>query len=114
MWGLVILMVFQLLGSLLAAWGVGLPGPVLGMLLLLGALLLLGRVPKVLQTTSAQLLTYLPLMLIPPAVGIMDQWAVLAEHALALSVALVGSLCVSLPLTAWIMQKLILRQGQGC
>lgn len=111
MWGLLLLVLFQLLGTVIAYLGVALPGPVIGMLLLLVALLLLRRVPEPLKVTSAQLLKYLPLMLIPPAVGIMSQWSVMMSSALAISVALLGSLLISIPLTAWILQKMVQKKS---
>lgn len=111
MLGLLVLVLFQMAGTLIAAWGINLPGPVIGMLLLLVALLLLRRVPEPLQVTSTQLLKYLPLMLIPPAVGIMSQWSVITSHLLAISVALLGSLVISIPLTAWILQRLVTKEG---
>ncbi|WP_114417919.1 CidA/LrgA family protein [Marinospirillum perlucidum] len=111
MWGLLLLVLLQMLGSLINAAGLALPGPVIGMLLLLGLLLLLGRVPEPLQVTSSQLLKYLPLMLIPPAVGILSQWQVITSSFLAISVALLGSLLISIPLTAWLLQRLVKRKA---
>lgn len=113
MWGLLILVLFQLVGTALMQLGVPLPGPVLGMLLLLVALLLIGRVPDALRQTSGQLLKYLPLLLIPPSVGIMAQWDVITSNFLAISVALLGSLLVSIPLTAWVLQTLVRRRRAG-
>lgn len=113
MLGLLLLLLFQMAGALIAGFGVGLPGPVIGMLLLLIFLLVLRRVPEPLQVTSSQLLKYLPLMLIPPAVGIMSQWQVLASNLIAISVALLGSLLVTLPLTAWILQRLVARRASS-
>jgi holin-like protein len=108
--GLLVLVIFQLLGTLIAVAGVKLPGPVIGMLLLLMTLLLLRRVPEPLKVTSTQLLKYLPLMLIPPAVGILSQWQVVTSHLLAISVSLIGALLISIPLTAWVLQGLVRRR----
>lgn len=111
MWGLLLLVLFQMLGTSIAYLGVALPGPVIGMLLLLVALLLLRRVPEPLKVTSTQLLKYLPLMLIPPAVGIMSQWQVILSSYVAISVALLGSLLISIPLTAWILQRMVQKKS---
>ncbi|WP_404419498.1 CidA/LrgA family protein [Marinospirillum sp.] len=113
MWGLLLLVLFQFAGTLIAALGINLPGPVIGMLLLLVVLLVLRRVPEPLQVTSGQLLKYLPLMLIPPAVGIMSQWEVITSSFLAISVALLGSLVISIPLTAWVLQRLATRGAES-
>ncbi|SFC52009.1 Putative effector of murein hydrolase LrgA, UPF0299 family [Marinospirillum celere] len=113
MLGLLMLILFQFAGTLIAGLGVNLPGPVIGMLLLLAVLLLMRRVPEPLQITSSHLLKYLPLMLIPPAVGIMSQWEVITSSFVAISVALLGSLVISIPLTAWILQRLVTRRAES-
>ena len=85
--GLLIVLVFQCLGEIIKAWtGIFLPAPVIGMLLLLLALNLRGQsVPTTLGEASQQLIRYLPLMFLPPAVGLFflgeqfnDQWPAIA------------------------------------
>ncbi len=104
---LTILLAFQLAGEALVAllhWP--LPGPVLGMILLLAALLLRGRVSAGLGEDAQQLLRYLPLVLIPPSVGIMDHWHTLAADGWAVAATIVLSTLISLVLAAGLMRLL--------
>lgn len=111
--GLTWLVLFQLLGTacnvLLLPM---LPGPIIGMLLLFVFLLLRGEVGQPMSEAAATLLRYLPLLLVPPAVGVM----VYATQIAADFWALVGALCLSLLLSllfaGWLMQKLIERQAR--
>lgn len=110
MQGLFWLLLYQWFGTALSTWGLPLPGPIIGMLLLLLHLQLRGSVESSLQKTSAALLRHLPLLLIPPAVGVMTQMDVLLAHRLAIVASLGVSLVVALPLTGWVMQRLMRRR----
>lgn len=111
--GLTWLVLFQLLGTGLNALFLPmLPGPIIGLVLLFGALMARGGVDEALSVASGSLLRYLPLLLIPPAVGVM----VYAEAIRADFWALVGALSLSLLLaffgTGLLMQALIERQAR--
>ena len=68
--GLTWLVLFQLLGTALNHLFVPvLPGPIIGLLLLLGFLVVRGQVSEPLSQAASGLLRYLPLLLVPPAVG---------------------------------------------
>src|SRR5690606_26353337 len=70
--GLTWLVLFQLLGTALNVLLLPmLPGPIIGLLLLFVALLLRGQASESLQVAASGLLRYLPLLLVPPAVGVM-------------------------------------------
>ena len=58
----------------------------------------------------SSLLKYLPLILVPPAVGVMAYASDIAADFWAVVGALVLSLLVSLAFAGWLMQKLIERQ----
>ena len=60
--------------------------------------------------SAGTLLGYLPLLLVPPAVGIMVQWQRIGADFWAIAAALVLSLLVGIPLTGALMQWLIRRQ----
>lgn len=113
--GLLLLLVFQLAGTALNLWLLSaLPGPILGMLLALAWLGIEGPGNEELRQSAGMLLKYLPLLLVPPAVGIMVQWQRIIADFWAISAALVLSLLVGMPLTGWLMQWLIRRQlGRG-
>lgn len=63
-----------------------------------------------LRQSAGTLLGYLPLLLVPPAVGIMVQWQRIGADFWAIAAALVLSLLVCIPLTGALMQWLIRRQ----
>lgn len=109
--GLSWLVLCQLLGTALNVLLIPiLPGPIIGMLLLFGFLLLRGEVGEPLHLASSSLLKYLPLLLVPPAVGVMVYAEAIAADFWAVAGALLLSLLVSIVFAGWLMQKLIERQ----
>ncbi|MBZ9664599.1 CidA/LrgA family protein [Pseudomonas sp. LMG 31766] len=109
--GLSWLVLCQLLGTVLNVLLLPmLPGPIIGMLLLFAFLMLRGEVGEPLSVASSSLLKYLPLILVPPAVGVMAYASDIAADFWAVVGALVLSLLVSLAFAGWLMQKLIERQ----
>jgi holin-like protein len=110
--GLTWLVLFQLCGTAInVLWLSMLPGPIIGMLLLFAFLLLRGEVGEPLSVASTGLLRYLPLLLVPAAVGVMVYVQVLAADFWAIVGALTLSLLLSLAFVGWMMQKLIERQA---
>ncbi|WP_457978008.1 CidA/LrgA family protein [Ectopseudomonas composti] len=109
--GLSWLVLCQLLGTVLNVLLLPmLPGPIIGMLLLFVFLMLRGEVGEPLNVASSSLLKYLPLILVPPAVGVMAYAGDIAADFWAVVGALVLSLLISLAFAGWLMQKLIERQ----
>jgi holin-like protein len=112
--GLTWLVVLQLLGSIIHLWLLPvLPGPIIGMVLLFGLLLLRRGIPEPLEKTAALLLQYLPLLLIVPAAGIMTSSDALLADMPAIAGGLVLSLLVTVPFCGWLMQTLIRRMARG-
>jgi len=110
--GLTWLVLFQLLGTALNHLLVPvLPGPILGLLLLLVFLMLRGEVGTPLSEASASLLRYLPLLLVPPAVGVMVYAAAIAADFWAIVGALVVSCLVTLVFVGLLMQRLMRRHA---
>jgi putative effector of murein hydrolase LrgA (UPF0299 family) len=92
--GLTWLVLFQLLGTALNHLFIPvLPGPIIGLLLLLVYLLVCGQVSEPLNE-AAKVLRYLPLLLVPPAVGVMVYAADIAADFWAIAGALVLSLLI--------------------
>ena len=111
--GLSWLVLCQLLGTALNVLLLPmLPGPIIGMLLLFGFLLLRGEVGEPVQVAAGSLLKYLPLLLVPPAVGVMAYAEAIVADFWAVAGALVLSLVLSVVFAGWVMQKLIERQGR--
>ena len=112
--GLVWLLLFLFLGTAInVLWVPALPGPIIGLLLLFVYLLIRREVSDELGAITANLLKYLPLLLVPPAAGIMVHVGTLQAEFWAIAVSLTVSLLVGIPLTGWLMQTLIKRQQRG-
>lgn len=99
------LLVFQALGEGLAfALRLPVPGPVLGMALLAGWLMLDARAADRLRGTSLELLKHLSLLFVPAGVGVMLHAARIADEALAIGVALVASTALAIVVTGLVVQ----------
>jgi putative effector of murein hydrolase LrgA (UPF0299 family) len=111
--GLTWLVLFQLLGTAVNHLVLSmLPGPIIGLVLLLGYLMLRGEVSEPLSVAASSLLRYLPLLLVPPAVGVMVWASAIAEDFWAIFGTLALSLMVSVTFAGWLMQRLIERQAR--
>jgi putative effector of murein hydrolase LrgA (UPF0299 family) len=106
--GILILLGFQLLGEILYRLGwLPLPGPVIGMVLLMFFLFWKPRaLSKPLDATARLLLDWLGLLFVPAGVGVVSDLDVLRAQWLPILVGLVGSTLVSLVSTAYLMHKL--------
>lgn len=93
--------VLQLVGEAIAyAAGLPVPGPVIGMALLL-AVLAIWRVPsEAIDRTAEGLLSHLSLLLVPAGVGVIAQFAVIAAHGWAIGLVVVVSTLITLAATA--------------
>ena len=109
--GFTVLVSFQLLGTGLNALLLPkLPGPIIGRVLLFACLLLTRKVSEPLDLAAGGLLRYLPVLLLPPAVGVMVHFADIRADLWAIAGSLVISLIISLVFAGWLMQMLINRQ----
>lgn len=79
--------------------GLPLPGPVIGMVLLLGWLALVRRERPALESVSGWLLAHLSLLLIPSSVGLIEQGATLSRYGLGLLVATAVSTVLTMLVT---------------
>ena len=110
--GFLILLAFQLLGeSLVVVLGLPLPGPVIGLVLLLVGLLGLGRIPNSLKITSDGLLSNLALLFIPAGVGLVLHFDLLASEGWIILLALVISTILATLVTTALFQWLMKRVG---
>lgn len=111
--GMSMLLGCQMLGELVArGLTLPIPGPVIGMVILLGALLVRGRVPASLRMTGEGLLRYLTLLFVPAGVGLMVHGALIGRDVLPILVTLVGSTAITLAVTAWVLARLQARLGR--
>lgn len=108
--GLTVLLICQFVGEILTrALLLPVPGPVLGMLLLLAGLALRGRQGKAapgVKQADEGLLSHLGLLFVPAGVGVVTELDVLGANWLAVTVALLGSTIAGLLVTGFVMQRL--------
>jgi holin-like protein len=105
--GLVQILVFQGLGELASRFLVPLiPGPVIGLVLLLGYLAVRKSVPAPVDLVASALVQHLGLLFVPAAVGVVLFWPQLKSHALAVAVALVASVILAIAVPALVLRLL--------
>lgn len=99
--GLLLILVCQLVGEFVVrTLGLPVPGPVAGMVLFLGWLLLRNPGPDAGEVRAADgLLTYLPLFFVPAGVGIVVHVPELLAQWLPITVGLLASWLVALAVT---------------
>lgn len=87
-----LILAFQLAG-VVAVQGLGLPvpGPVVGMVLLLAAMLSLPRLAAAVRPAGQGILAHLSLLFVPAGVGVVGHLATLGGQGLAIAAALLGS-----------------------
>lgn len=111
--GVLLLLVFQCLGELIkVATGIVLPGAVIGLLLLLTTLILLRGVPAWLDQGSQRMLDLLPLLLMPPSVGLVFLAPQLHSQWLAIAGAVLLGTPLTLLLSAALLQWLLNRASR--
>ena len=110
--GVAWLLALQALGELLGrALGLPIPGPVIGLLLLLVAL----RLPSIQASVGEAanfLLSHLSLLFVPVGVGVMTHLGLLEAHGGRVVAVIVLSTWVGLGATAWTLHWLLRRQAR--
>lgn len=109
--GIITLLVFQFLGeSISKLFELLVPGPVIGMVLLVIFLVIKKSSFESLDNAVALHLRYLPLLFIPAAMGIITQSDILSKEFLAISVSLFLGTIVALAFSAKLMDYLTIKQ----
>jgi putative effector of murein hydrolase LrgA (UPF0299 family) len=102
-----VLLVFQCLGEgLVYVFGLPVPGPVAGMLLLFAALLAFPALLERIENTANELLRHLSLLFVPAGVGILVAASSGSGHWLALLAGLIGSTLLTMAVTALVLRAL--------
>ncbi len=104
--GFVWLLCMQSLGELLSkGLSLSVPGPVIGMLMLLAALRLESiRTPV--AACADYLLSHLSLLFVPVGVGVMAHLGLINQYGLRMLVVVVLSTWVAMVVTAWVLRRL--------
>ncbi len=103
--GLVTLLVFQGLGEVIArVLSLPVPGPVVGLCLLLAALHLRGRVDPDLDLVASGFCTHLGLLFVPAAVGVVMFLPELREHGLIVGAILAISVVLAMAAAALVLR----------
>jgi holin-like protein len=104
---LAVLLMFQFAGELIrGVTGLPVPGPVIGMVLLLIALVMKLPLPEGIHATSRKLLAYLGLLFVPAGAGIVTRLSLIGAHWLPIVIAVVGSTIITMVITALVMRGL--------
>jgi putative effector of murein hydrolase LrgA (UPF0299 family) len=102
--GLVRILFFQGLGELVSHFVLALiPGPVVGLILLLGWLSARRTVPQSVDLVATTLVQHLGLLFVPAAVGVVMFWPQLRAHAAAITLALAVSVVLTVGVTAVVL-----------
>jgi putative effector of murein hydrolase LrgA (UPF0299 family) len=105
--GLVEILLFQGLGEIASRFALPLiPGPVIGLVLLLAWFRLRRRVAPSVELVANALVQHLGLLFVPAAVGVVMFWPQLRSHAVAVVAALVGSVVLTVAVTAVVLKYL--------
>lgn len=109
---LVALFVFQLAGEVLVqALGLPLPGPLVGMLLLVAALVMRGRVPDALRDTAGHFLRHMMLLFIPAVSGVMMHFGRVGQEWLPFLVAGLLGAAITIAVTALTLRWMLRRSA---
>jgi holin-like protein len=112
--GFALILVFQLAGELLTRLlSLPVPGPVIGMVLLLLALELELPQQEPLRAASAGLLSILSLLFVPAGVGIVQHLPRLSAEWFALTAALLVSTAATIAVTGLVAARLLRRPTGG-
>ncbi len=114
------ILLFQLIGEFIQKFTeISIPGPVIGLILLLGVLLIRAKyfkehpsIENSLVDFSERFLNYLPLLFIPVGVGVVMHLSLLEENLISvISIIVLGTL-LTLALTGFIMEKFLKNDNQ--
>lgn len=112
--GMAILLLCQLAGTVLQqAMGLPVPGPVIGMVLLLGLLTWRGGPSESLEGAAQGLLKYLGLLFVPAGVGFVTELPELRANAAAIAVSILVSTFLALAVTGLLMQLLLRKDRES-
>lgn len=112
--GLVEILLFQGLGEVVSRFVVPLvPGPVIGLILLLAWLQIRKGVPEPVESVASTLVQHLGLLFVPAAVGVVMFWPHLKSNAVAVVTALVVSVVLTIAVSAIVLRIFTRKPQRG-
>jgi len=103
--GLVQILIWQGMGELISKFFIpDIPGPVIGLLLLLGFLVIKGEVNQPLGMVADTFRQHLGLLFVPASVGVVLFLPDLKTHGLAVTLALLVSVVLTIAVTALVLK----------
>lgn len=98
---LIAILILQLIGETLSrALGLPVPGPVLGLVLMVGLLVASRRFADLVRPTAQGLLSHLSLLFVPAGVGVVGHFATLGDQTAAILLAVLGSTVLAITVGA--------------
>jgi len=114
-----IILLYQLIGELFQKFfGLSIPGPVIGLVLLLLTLLLIQKreravpIKEDLYNSAEILLNYLPLLFIPVGVGVVMHLSLLEDNLASVVLVIILGTLLTLALTGYVMEKILRKKTQ--
>jgi holin-like protein len=114
-----IILLYQLIGELFQKFfGLSIPGPVIGLVLLLLTLLLIQKreravsIKEDLYNSAEILLNYLPLLFIPVGVGVVMHLSLLEDNLASVVLVIILGTLLTLALTGYVMEKILKKKTQ--
>lgn len=112
--GIIVLLIFQFLGECITKlFSLLIPGPVIGMILLLLFLMIRKSSFKSLDNAVFIHLKYLPMLFIPAAMGIITQADILQKEFWAILISLVLGTIIALAFSAKLMDYLTEKRAKN-
>ena len=112
--GITWLLLLQSIGEVISrGLHLPLPGPVIGLLLMLALLIWRGGPSAEQEAVGNWLLRHFGLLFVPAGVGVITQLDALRDNWLPLLIAIPLSTLLGLAVTAWVMQRLDRSEGEG-
>ncbi|PPK61113.1 CidA/LrgA family protein [Malaciobacter marinus] len=112
--GIIVLLIFQFLGECITKlFSLLIPGPVIGMILLLLFLMIRKSSFKSLDNAVFIHLRYLPMLFIPAAMGIITQADILQKEFWAILISLVLGTIIALAFSAKLMDYLTEKRAKN-
>ena len=109
-----IILLYQLIGEFFQKFfGLSIPGPVIGLVLLLITLLLIQKreravpIKEDLYNSAEILLNYLPLLFIPVGVGVVMHLSLLEDNLASVVLVIILGTLLTLALTGYVMEKIL-------